>query len=139
MDIEHSGPSIRCLLLHILLIGPDPPSTYAVRCPASPSFAFRPGSAQDHPPTWESSVSVPAYQKTFACLSLTRHFQRPTPHLLLHPQHTCRIPVAAAPTLPPKYLLTWISAVAPQPPVATMALEASPLPHIPSPLHIPRI
>ena len=77
-------------------------------------------------------------KKTLACLSLTHHFQIPTPPLLPRPRHACRIPVAAAPTLSPKYLITWLSAVFLQPPVSTTYLETSPLPHILSPFHVPR-
>ena len=137
LDIYHSGPRLCRLLLCSLLIGPAPPSAPAVQCTASPAVAFCPGSAGYHPPTRASPVSVPAPQKNFARLSLTRHFQRPTPLLLTHPHHACRIPVAAAPTLPPKYLLTWLSDVVPHPPVTNMALKTSPLPRISYPPHIP--
>ena len=136
-DIYHFWPRLHHLLLRSLIIGPAPTSPPDFRCPASPSVAFRPGYAQDHPPTWASPVSIPAYQKTFARLSLTHHFQILTPPLLPRPHHDFRITVAATPTLPPKYLLTWISAVFTQPPVTITDLETSSLPHIPSILNIP--
>ena len=82
--------------------------------------------------------SLSHHTKKIARLSLTRHFQRLTPPICPHPQHACWTPVAAAPTLPQKYLLLWLLVVFPHPPVSTTALKTSPLPRIPSPLHIPR-
>ena len=134
MEIDHSRPRIRRLL-----IGPAPPSTPAVQCPAYPAVVFRTDSERYHPPTRASPVSVPAYQKTFARLSLTRHFQRPTLPLFHRPYHACRITVAVAPTLPPNYILMWLPAVVLQSPVTTTAIKTSPLPHIPSHSHIPQI
>ena len=116
---DHYWPRLCHLFLLRLPIVPVPPSSPAVRCLASPAVVFCPDSARDHPPTQASPVSVPAYRKTFARISLTRHFQRPTPPLLPHPHHTWRIPVNPSLTLPPYFLLTWLSAVVPQPPVAT--------------------
>ena len=55
--------------------------------PAAPAINARPVAARNHPPTRVSPVSVPAYQKTFARLSLTLHFQGPTSPPLPHP-HT---------------------------------------------------
>ena len=80
----------------------------------------------------------PVILKQFFHLSLIRHFQRPTPPLPPRPHHACRITITAAPTLHPKYLLTWISAVFPQLLITTTDLATSPLPRIPSPWHIPR-
>ena len=102
-DIDHSRPRLRCLLLRSLLIRRAPTSPPDVRCPAYQVVAFCPGSAQDHPNTRASPVYLPEYQKTFARLYLTRHFQIPTPPLLPRPHHTWQIPVAEAPIFPPKY------------------------------------
>ena len=71
--------------------------------------------------------------------SLTRHHQVPTLLLSPRPQHACHIPVAAAHTLLPKYLLAWSSAVVPHPSIATTACTHPPIHHIPSPSHRPRI
>ena len=136
MDIDHSGSRLCRLLLRSLLIRPVPPSPPAVRYTDSPAITFRPGSAQGHPPTWASPVSVPSHQKTFTRLSFTCHFQRRTPPLLPIPYHTFQIPVGAAPMLPPKSLLTWISDVIPQLPVATTNPPPPPCNLYPS--HIPR-
>ena len=99
MEIDHSGPRIRRLLLRSLIIGLAPLSPPAVRCPASPAVVLHPHSTWDHLPTRSSSVSVPAYQKTFALLSLTCHYQRPTSPLLssLTPTTSDRFP---SPPLP---------------------------------------
>ena len=131
MDIEHFRTRLRCLLLRILLIGPAPTSPPDVRCPASPAVTFLPGSARDHQPTRVSPVSVPEFLKTFDRLSLTRHFQRPNPPIPPRPHHAFRIPIAASPTLPPKYLLMWLSDVVLQPPVAITALNPPPPPLYP--------
>ena len=76
-------------------------------------------------------------KKNLSRLTLTRHFKRTTPPLLPCPHHACQIPVTSAPTLPPKSLLTFISDIFPQSPVATTSLETSPLHCIPSHLRIP--
>ena len=114
-NIDHSKPRLRSLLLHILLIEPAPPSPPDVKfqsggashsCPASLNIENRPVAARDHPTTRVSPVYVPAYQKTFARLPLTLNFQSPNPPPLPFPRHTYQIPVAAAPSLPPKSILT---------------------------------
>ena len=95
-------------------------------CPATPVINFRPVSARDHPPTRASPVSVPEYRKTFAHLPLTYPFQSLTPPPLPLPLHKFRIPVATAPFLPPKSLLTWNSVIVQLPHFVTMAPGAPP-------------
>ena len=119
--IDQSRPRLCRLLIYSLLIVPVPPSPLAVWYLASPVVVFLPASARYHTPTWASPIFAPAYRKKTALLSLTRHYQRPTPPLLPHPYHACQIPVAAAPMPLPKYLLTLPSDVVMQPPVATTA------------------
>ena len=63
MDIDHSIPRLRRLLLCSLLIVPAPPSPPVARCPTSTAVAFRPGYSRVHPPTRASLVYVPVYQK----------------------------------------------------------------------------
>ena len=143
-EIDHSGPRLRRLLLHSLLI--EPPhhlfllsnvhlGEEAHSCPVPPARNVHPVAARDHPPTRASPVSVPAHQKTFACLPLTRHFQSPTPPSLPCLRHACRIPTAADPLMPPKYLLTWPSAVVKLPPSTTTVPGAPPV----SPSYTPQI
>ena len=86
-------------------------------------------------PLGASPVSVPAHQKTFACLPLTHHFQSPTPPSLPCLRHACRIPTAADPLMPPKYLLTWPSAVVKLPHSSTTVPGAPPV----SPSYTPQI
>ena len=69
-------------------------------------------------------------------LPLICRFQIPNPPLLSSPRQSCLIPVTAAPSLPPKSLLTWPSAVSPLSPVATTDPRVSPLPLNPYPLRI---
>ena len=69
-------------------------------------------------------------------LPLASSFQIPNPPLLSSPRQSCPIPVTAAPSLPPKSLLTWPSAVSPLSPVATTDPRVSPLPLNPYPLRI---
>ena len=137
--IDHSGPRLRCILLRTR-IEPTPPSPPVVQCSVSSAVFFRPASAQDHPPTRASPVSFLPYQESPATLSyLTCHRQSPTLPLLPSPRHACHIPVAAAPTLLPKYLLAWSSAAVFQSSDATTAHATSPLSFIPYHLHRPRI
>ena len=99
LDIDHSGPSLCCLLLRTLIV-PAP------TCPISPSVFFHPASVQDHPPTRESLVSVPSYRKIYVTLPyLNLHHQIPTLPLFPRPHHSCQITVSAAPTLLPKFLM----------------------------------
>ena len=128
MDIDHSGPRLRHLLLRILIV-PTPPSTPTILCSASPAIFSRPASAQDHPSTWASPVSAPSYKKNVILPSLIRHYQILTLPLLPLPHHIFQVPIATAPS----------SAVVTQPPVATTSRTTSPLPRIPYPLHRPRI
>ena len=147
-EIDHSGPRLRRLLSYSLLIEPAPPSLTAVLCPSGggiPLLTRRPGhghvSAQYHPSTRASPVSVSEYQKIFSLIPLTRHFQSPItpPSSCSHPHHACQSPVAAAPLLPPKYILTWPSAVVQLPTASTTAPGPPPPPRSLSPLHIPWI
>ena len=103
LEIDHSGPRIRRLLLRSLIIGLAPLSPPAVRCPASPAVVLHPHSTWDHLPTRSSSVSVPAYQKNlcppFPHLSLPEtYFSSP---LIPHSHYVWQIPITAAPMLPP--------------------------------------
>ena len=137
LDIGHSGPILHRLLLRTL-VETIPPSPPAIWCPVSPAVLFCPISAQYHPSTRASPVSVPSYQGSPATLpSLTCHYQRPTLPLLHRPHHACQIPVAADPMMLPKYLIEWSSSAAPQPSDATTDHVTFPLPLIMSPLHIP--
>ena len=74
MDIDQSGPRLYHLFLRSLLIEPAPPYPHAVQFPAFPAVIFRlplPPPQQSHPPTWDSPVSIPAYQKPITHPSLT--------------------------------------------------------------------
>ena len=62
LEIDHYGPRIRRLLLSTL-IETTPPSPPAIWSPISTATFICPASAQDHPPTRASPVSVPAYQE----------------------------------------------------------------------------
>ena len=107
---DYSGPSLHCLRLHSLLIGPAPSSTPDVLCPSSPTVFFHlspPLPPQDYMPTWAYPVSVPAHRKPVSLPSLTHHYPIPTPHPLPSPCHAYRIPIAASPPLLPKYFSTW--------------------------------
>ena len=133
MDIDHSGPRLRRLLLHSLLIENAPPSLPDAQCTSwggSPLMPRLPShqhvSARDHPPIWESPVSIPAYRRTFTRLPLTSNFQIPIPLTRSCPLQTCLITVATAPILPPKFLLTWPSSVVQLPPDSTTAPSPPP-------------
>ena len=67
--IDNSGPRLRSLFLHGLLIEPAPPSFPSVQFPSgggSPLLPHHPShklvAAWDHPPTQASPFSVPAYR-----------------------------------------------------------------------------
>ena len=112
-DIDHSVPRLYLLLLHRLLIEPDPPYLPAVLCMSGggiPLLPHRPSHwhvyARDYLPTRASRVSVPEYQKTFSCPPLTCHFQSPIPPPHSCPYYACLIPIATASFLLPKYILT---------------------------------
>ena len=98
-DIDNSGPSLRHLLLRILLSGPAPPSPPAVQCPSSLAVVFclpLLPPPQDHLPTWVYPVFVPEYQNPFSLPFLTHHHPKPTHPPLPFPRHACRITFTAA-------------------------------------------
>ena len=135
-DIDHSRPRIRRLLFRSLINGTAPPSPPSARCPSPPAVVFGlppppPPSPppQDYPPTWASPISVPSYPKPIYLLSLTHHCLIRTSPPLPCPRHACRIVVAVAPPLLPKYFSTCPPVVAPQPLAATTVCTTSPLPH----------
>ena len=129
-------------MLRSLIVGPAPHSPPSARCTSSYSVVsclpLTPP-PQDHLPTWESPVSIPAYLKNVSLPSITPHYLRPTPPPLPFPPHYFRIPVAAAPLLLPKSFSTWPPVVTPQLPASTAACATPPLPRIPSTLHRPQI
>ena len=104
--------------------------------PASPAIDICPASARGHPTTRESPVSVLEYLKTLPRLPLTRNLHIPTPPPLPRSCHAFQIPVAAAPLLPPKSLLTWPSAIFQLTPAPTTAPGVSAPPLIPYTLRI---
>ena len=116
--IGHYWPRLIHLLLHSLLIEPVPPYIPTVQFLSRGGRLLLPChpihwrvSAQYHAPNRASPVSIPAYQKTFTRLPFTSQFQitstPPRPCLC----HSRQISVSAAPLLPLKYLLTWLSSV----------------------------
>ena len=103
-----------------------PPGRATCSCPLSLSIADRLVPTQDHPPTWESLVSVPAYQDHFIPDSDSSTSSYPPPLPWLPDSH--RRALANA-----KYLLKYPSAVSEPPFAAATAHGASPLPssHLP--------
>ena len=89
LDIHHSRSRLCRLLLH-MLIEISLPSPPPIQCPASPDIFFCPASAQYHPPTRASPISVPAYQENPVTLPyLTCYHQIPTLPFLPRPHHSC--------------------------------------------------
>ena len=101
---------------------PDTPSTYVHHF-----------STQEHPPTWESTVSVPSYwcslPRPYISLSV---LPPPPPPTLSQSCHACRIPIAASPLLP-KSLPLRPSADSLLPSVSTTSPGFALLPHNMSP------
>ena len=106
-------------------------------CPDNPSTDVRLVSSQYHMTTRESPVSVSAYR--YSCESPSPFtVSNPLHPYLTRPHHVFKIPVAAAPLMPSKSLLTWPYDVSPLLTVSTTAPGDTPLPSNPSPLRIPR-
>ena len=137
-------PRLCHLLLYILLLNLTPPSSF---CPVSlwggiPLLTCLP-IRQHFSCCCTGSSAHPGITHLCPKILITPHlplacrFQIPNPPLFPRPRHACRILVAAAPLLLPKFLLTSPSAVFHMMPATTTAPGASPLTCIPSPLRIP--
>ena len=91
----------------------------ATSCTNTPSTNVCLVSTHDHSLTQESPISVQAHQFSRASPFPVAVCNPPLPLIPL-PYHVYRIPIAAAPLLLPKYLLTWPSTYFLLPPVSTM-------------------
>ena len=131
LEIHHSGPRIRCLLLRTLINPPRPPLFFSyVPSPPSSSTVLLCMWSSVHPGVTRPRPRIPIKLRPLP--PLIQHHRSLTLPPLHRPHHACQISVAAAPMLLPKYILAWPSAAVPRLSGATTAHAPSPRPRTPS-------